>query len=326
MKHFYHTCFGVIVMKKKKSKTRVIRDECNEILNQIPHNLTKSQYKNIVRRYVEYCRREFDVQNFEDCKGYIQTYCDYLQNQGYTTSTIHTYISGVCKCWDVPLKLIEKPIRHISEYTKGRSKYHDKYRTATDLAAERWKDLVQFQMLTGIRRAELSRLTGKDLVFKDGIWNIFVRNGKGGKDSYIYVSDIDKVKPYFEGKGPNEKIFDEALFKNDLNLHWLRAKNAQLVYKLFEDRIKKYPTYRDELEKLVRKRWAEGNKDKKTGKPKPFPEDSINGKYVLRGLNRKFAIKNKLPFVYDKLILKAVSVLCLSHYRTDITILYMLYI
>lgn len=180
-------------------------------------------------------------------------------------------------------------------------------------------------MLTGIRRAELSRLTGKDLVFKDGIWNIFVKNGKGGKDSYVYVHEPEKINPYFEGKGPNEKIFDEALFKNDLNLHFLRAKNAQRLYKIFEDKISKDPTYRDNLEKLVRKRWAEGNKDKKTGKPKPFPEDSIKGKYILRGLNRRFAIKNKLPFVYDKLILKAVSVLCLSHYRTDISILYMLY-
>ena len=313
-------------MKKQKSKTRVIRDECNEILNQIQHNLTKSQYKNIVRRYVEYCRREFDVQNFEDCKGYIQTYANYLQDNNYTASTIHTYISGVCKCWDVPLKLIDKPIRHISEYSKGRQRYKERYRTSEDLENERWKYLIEIQSILGIRRSELARITGKDLVFKDGIWNIFVRNGKGGKDSYIYVSDIDKVKPYFEGKGPDEKNFDEALFKNDLNLHFLRAKNAQRIYKLFEDRIKKEPTYRDELEKLVRKRWAEGNKDKKSGKPKPFPEDSIKGKYILRGLNRKFAIKNKLPFVYDKLILKAVSVLSLSHYRTDITILYMLYI
>lgn len=312
-------------MKKQKSKTRIIRDECNEILNQIPHNLTKKQYKQIVKRYVEYCRREFGVQTFDECKGYIQTYENYLETNGYTPSTIHTYSSGICKCWDVPLKLIDKPIRHISEYTKGRTKYKDKYRTATDLSSERWKYIVDFQTVTGIRRSELGRITGKDLVFKDGIWNVFIKNGKGGKDSYIYVSDIDKIKPYFENKGPNEKIFDASYFKNDLNLHYLRAKNAQRIYKLFEDRIKKDPTYRDELEKLVRKRWEEGNKDKRTGKPKPFPEDSIKGKYILRGLNRRFAINNKLPFVYDKLILKAVSVLCLSHYRTDITVLYMLY-
>ena len=311
-------------MKKQKSKTRIIRDECNEILNQIPHNLTKKSYKQIVRRYVDYCRKEFDVQTFDECKGYIQTYCDYLQKQNYSPSTIHTYISGVCKCWGVPLKLIDKPIRHISEYTKGRSRYKERYRSCEDLQNEQWKELVTFQSLTGIRRAELARLTGKDLVFKDGIWNIFVKNGKGGKDSYIYVNEPEKIKPYFENKGPDEKIFDESYFKNDLNLHFLRAKNAQRLYRILEEKILEDPDYRKGLENLLRKRWSD-NINPKTGKPKPFPEDSIKGKYILRGLNRQFAIKNKLPFVYDKLILKAVSMLILSHYRTDITILYMLY-
>ena len=313
-------------MKKQKSKTRIIRDECNEILNQIPHNLTKKNYKQIVRRYVDYCRKEFDVQTFDECKGYIQTYCDYLQKQNYSPSTIHTYISGICKCWDVPLKLIDKPIRHISEYTKGRSRYKERYRSCEDLQNEQWKELVTFQSLTGIRRTELARLTGKDFVFKDGIWNIFVKNGKGGKDSYIYVHEPQKIKPYFENKGPDEKIFDESYFKNDLNLHFLRAKNAQRLYRILEEKILEDPDYRKGLEELLRKRWREGNFDKRTGKPKPFPEDSIKGKYILRGLNREFAIKNKLPFVYDKLILKAVSILCLSHYRTDISVLYMLYV
>lgn len=315
-------------MKKKKSKTRVIRDECNEILNQIPHNLTKNSYKQIVRRYIDYCRREFDVQTFEECKGYIQTYCNYLQQQNYSPSTVHTYISGVCKCFGVPLELIDKPIRHISEYTKGRTKYKDRYRKSEDLQSEQWKELVEFQSRTGIRRSELTRLTGKDLVFKDGIWNIFVKNGKGGKDSYVMVApgDVPVIKKYFERKGPDEKIFDESYFKNELNLHFLRAKNAQRLYRLLEDQINYDGAYRQGLEDLLRRRWNEGNIDKNTGRPKPFPEDSIKGKYVLRGLNRQFAIRNKLPIVYDKLILKAVSMLVLSHYRTDISILYMLYV
>ena len=151
-------------MKKKKSKTRIIRDECNEILNQIPHNLTKSQYKQIVKRYVEYCRREFDVQTFDECKGYIQTYANYLQDNNYTASTIHTYISGVCKCWDVPLKLVSKPIRYVSEYTKGRSRYLEKYRSKDDLYNPINDNLVRFQSKVGIRRRELEKLKKEDFL------------------------------------------------------------------------------------------------------------------------------------------------------------------
>lgn len=315
-------------MKKQKSKTRVIRDECNAILNQIPHNLTKNQYKQIVRRYIEFCRKGFDVQTFEDCKGYIQTYCNYLIDNGYTASTIHTYISAVCKVFNVPLKLIDKPIRHISEYTKGRTKYQDAYRRRRDLYDEEWKYLVDFQSKIGIRRAELRRLTGKDFILKDGEWNIFVKNGKGGKDSYIYIhpDDVEFIRKYFENKEPNEKIFEEKYFKNELNLHFLRAKNAQRLYKILEEQIKHDPAYADEMVRRIRQRWNECNLDKQTGKPKPFPEDSIKGNYILRGKNREFAIKNKLPIVYDKRILKYVSMFLLSHYRTDITILYLLYI
>ena len=108
-------------------------------------------------------------------------------------------------------------------------------------------------------------------------------------------------------------------------MHFLRAKNAQRLYKIFEESINNDPLYREKLEYLVRRRWKECNKSKSTGRPKPFPEESIKGKYILRGLNRKFAQAHNLPYVYDKLILKAVSVLILSHFRTDITILYMLY-
>ena len=314
-------------MKKNKSKTRVIRDECNTILNQIPHNLTKKSYKQIVRRYVEYCRKEYNVQTFDECKGYIQIYCNYLKDNGYTASTIHTYMAGIAKCWNVPLKLIDKPVRHISEYSKGRTCYKERYRSSEDLENERWKKIVSFMALTGIRRSELKKLSGKSLVFKDGVWNIFVKNGKGGKDSYVYVHEPEKIMPYFEGKAPDEKIFDESDFKNDLNLHCLRAKNAQRLYKILKDQMLEDPDYnRKCLEELLRKRWEEGKIDKNTGKPRPFPENSIKGSYILRGLNRQFAIKNKLPIKYDKLILKAVSMLVLSHFRTDITILYMLYI
>ena len=316
-------------MKKQKSITRTIRDEATEILNQIPHNLTKSNYKKIVKRYIEYCRQEFDVKTFEECRGYIQTYSDYLQENGYTASTIHTYIAGVCKCWDVPMKLIEKPIRHISEYTKGRTKQQIKYRSYRDLENEQWARLVEFQALTGIRRSELARLTGKDFVYKDGFYNIFVKNGKGGKDSYVLVTNdaVDTIKKYFEGKEPDEKIFEEEYFKNDLNLHFLRAMNAQRVYKMIENELKRCgPNAREELAQVLRERWYECNLDKLTKRSKPFDEKSIKGKYILRGKNREFAIKNGLPIAYDKLVLKAVSILSISHYRTDISILYMLYI
>lgn len=314
-------------MKKKKSKTREIRDTCNEILNQISHNLTKSQYKQIVRRYVEYCRSEFNVQTFDECKGYIQAYCDYLQEKSYTPSTIHTYISGVCKCWNVPLKLIDKPIRHMSEYSKGRSRYKDKYRSDEDLLSGKHHNLVAFQSVVGIRRSELMKLKKENFIQKDGKYFVEVLCGKGGKDSLVYIEDKDVplVRKYFDRVKEGEYIFAKEEFANSLNLHFLRAERAKILYKNTVLKLQNNPQYRKGLEQFVREYWRENNFSKKTGKPKPFPEKSIHGTYILRGSNRSFAIKNKLPYVYDRLALKFVSMVALCHFREDITCLYLLY-
>ena len=315
-------------MKKKKSITRSIRDEANAVLNKIEHDLTRNAYKNIVRRYIEYCRAEFGVKTLEECRGYIQVYCDSLDARGLSASTVHTYCAAICKVFgDIPMSLISKKKRYVAEYSKGRKKPVEKYRIGSDPETTSTR-LVEFQKMVGIRRHELERLTGKDIVERDGVTYVFVKNGKGGKSSYIYITEenASKVREYFAGKGPDEKIFEAQEFNNTLNLHWYRAMHAQEMYEYFENKIKSDPSFKKTLEQLVIKYWTESNLDKKTKNPKPFPCSSIRGKYVLRGKNRAFAKAHNKRWVYDKLILKSISVLCLSHYRTSIMPTYMNYI
>lgn len=314
-------------MKKKKSITRSIRDEANAILNKIEHDLTRNAYKNIVRRYIEYCRKEFNVQSLEECRSYVQIYCDSLDTRGLSASSVHTYCAAICKVFDIPMSLISKKKRYVAEYTKGRKKGVQKYRTRSDPEVTSTR-LVEFQKMVGIRRHELERLTGKDIVERDGVTYVYVRNGKGGKSSYIYITEENapKVREYFANKGPDKRIFEPHEFNNELNLHWYRAMHAQEMYNYFENKIKEDPSFRKKLEDIVIKYWTESNLDKKTKKSKPFPMSSIRGKYVLRGKNREFAKLNNKRFVYDKLILKSISVLCLAHFRTSVMPTYMNYI
>lgn len=325
---FFHTYYGVICMKKKRSITRCIRDDANEVLNKIEHDLTRNSYKNIVRRYIEYCRNEFSVKTLEECRGYIQVYCDSLDARGLSASTVHTYCAAICKVFgDIPMSLINKKKRYVAEYSKGRKKPVKKYRTGSDPEVTSTR-LIEFQKMVGIRRHELARLTGKDVVERDGITYVYVRNGKGGKNSYIYITEENapKVREYFAGKGLDEKIFEAHEFNNTLNLHWYRAMHAQEMYNYFENKIKIDPSFRKTLEELVVKYWVESNLDKNTHKPKPFNYSTIRGKYVLRGKNRAFAKAHNKRWVYDKLVLKSVSVLCLAHYRLSVMPIYMNYI
>ncbi|MBR6532805.1 MAG: hypothetical protein IKT44_00025, partial [Clostridia bacterium] len=183
------------------------------------------------------------------------------------------------------------------------------------------------QCVVGARRSELAKLKKENFIQKDGKYFVEVLCGKGGKDSLVYIEDKDVplVRKYFDRVKEGEYIFAREEFTNSLNLHFLRAERAKTLYKNTILKLQNNPQYRNELEQFVRQYWRENNYSKKTGKPKPFPEKSIRGVYILRGKNRAFAIENRLPYVYDRLALKFVSMVALCHFREDITCLYLLY-
>ena len=226
--------------------------------------------------------------------------------------------------------MLDKPIRHMSDFWRGHNRPRDRYRSKEDLTLDKFSHLVTFQAHVGVRRAELQKLKKEDLIkHKDGNWYVLIRCGKGGKRSLIYLDekkDLPIVKPYFDNAKEGEYIFKKEEFANDLSLHYLRAQRSRELYESTVEKLKNTPEYRKQLEAYVREYWRENNLDKNTKQPKPFPEKSIHGKYILRGKTRAFAISNNLPYVYDRLALKFVSMCQLSHFRESITILYLLYV
>lgn len=61
-------------------------------------------------------------------------------------------------------------------------------------------------------------------------------------------------------------------------------------------------------------------KEEKASKPKRFPDDQIKGWYVLRGDNRKKALREGKPIRYNRLAIMATSIFKLSHWRTNVTV------
>lgn len=316
-------------MRKKKSVSRQMRDIANKYFDEtISHDLTKSSYKRNFKKFVEFCR-EKGFRNLEEARGSIQEYYDSL-NEKYSVSSCHTFLAPVTKFYGISMAKIRKPEKRVwANYTKGRVKKTDKYRTYSDINHPKWKELVEFQRRCGVRRNELLNLCGGDWreeTDEDGNVNFYVhiRRGKGGKQSdyLIKPSDVDLIKSYFKNKNENERIFNPELFKNDLNLHKLRAKHAEDMYYYYLNKISENPEYRKTLERLIVKKWNEGNINPKTGKPKRLDPRELTGLYHLRGKTREKAIKLGKPVTYDRLCLKASSCLNLGHYRTNISVLY----
>ena len=309
-------------MRKRKSITRVLFDDAREYFSKYDNDETRKAYIKNYKKYIQFCRESFDCRSKEDCALYVQKYSDVLLEKSYTASTIHSYLACVCNYHNINMSEIKKPIRHTSEFTRGRGNYKNS-NLSGDFDNPRFKKIVRFQSLCGARRSELKRLKKSDFVYDEsGFPCIKITRGKGGKMQLqrIIVTDdeIAFIKSCFDGN-ENDYVFERSELANKLNFHYLRAKNAQRVYEYYVNRINaEGESYIKELEKQIIERWNKYNIDKKTGKPKHFNHNLIEGKYYLRGKNREFALKNGLDVEYSKLALFAVNVFHLSHWRNDV--------
>ena len=206
---------------------------------------------------------------------------------------------------------IQKPVRHVSENTRSRGeKAVDKRKDAQREASPR---LYDFAARVGLRRREYLRLYDDSLVEDESGYPCIRVRGKGGKVQYqrILPADIQFVCSYFTDKDANECIFDRKELTNKIDLHHLRASQAKRAYLHYLDAIRA-PAFKAQLIRELEARFEANGRQ--------LNHDQIDGKYYLRGLNRKFAREHNLPAAYNRLALMAVSVFHLSHWRLDVTV------
>lgn len=260
----------------------------------------------------QWCKQQYHCRHFSDCREHIQDYADWLNSQGRSSSTIHTYLAGVCRVYEVPLGKVQKPRRVTSQNTRSRGKRAvDDRKDAVKEASPRLHD---FAAVVGIRRAEYTRLRGDDLVYDEsGYLCVRIRRGKGGKyqEQRILPGDEMFIRSYFDGSA--SLVFTKAELNNKLDLHHLRAVQAQRAYRYYADRLRAEPTYRTQLEREIKARWQKYNRHR-------WRQHEFEGVYKLRGANKQLARKLGRSTEYDRLAVMAVSVFYLSHWRYDVTI------
>lgn len=301
-------------MDKIKQLKHPQKDKNGNLLNTSEISTASiKQYKHHAIKFGEWCKVTYHCRKFEDCAKHLQDYATALKQKGKSASTIHTYMAAVCRVWGVNLAEIKKPRRFVSENTRSRGvKAVDKRRDAKPEASPR---LYEFAKRVGLRRREYQRLCGDSLAL-DESGNLCIRvRGKGGKLQYQRLLPDDEafVRAYFDDKDSDECIFLREELNNKIDLHHLRALQAQRAYAYYLERIED-ANFRKKLIAELQARWEVAN-NKKAWKPQ-----LIEGRYYLRGKNREFAQVYGLPVSYDRLALKAVSVFHLSHWRDDVTV------
>ena len=313
---------------RRLSVTQQIMQEADAKLKSknYPNHKTYRQFLRHSYKYVQFCREKFDCRDYDSCCNteYAQFYCDFLKEQGFTPSTIHTYLAGVSSSMNgIKLKDISKPVRHTAEYTRGRKEPFAPQKSS-DISRDCWREIVDFNLRVGLRKNELKKLKGSNFKKDEsGYWCVEVLRGKGGKYTLNRLNteaDVEFIRRYFERVGPNEPVFPPEMFKNHLNLHRLRAESAKEYYRIQVQKIKENPGYAKQLEQEILERWNKYNINTKTGKPKHFDRSQITGYWVLRGKNREKAKLLGNDGRYLKLAVRATSVFKLSHWRNDVTI------
>ena len=258
-----------------------------------------------------------------DISALIEEYVADLTAQGYSASTIHSYVAPITHGLGFSKeesRAVRKPRRVAAENIRGRGPQHK------DAQRPEFARLVAFQTVVGIRRAELEKLTTACLAADEsGYLCIDVKRGKGGKRQLQRVLPGDELIVLDTVASSTwSTVFTPREMRNKIDLHKLRAEQARRAYDYYLKRLETEPDYRDGLTgelilrfmHLHRKPSAESldrflaQVTTKTGKTT----------WDLNGANRKRAEKLGRPVSYDRLALLAVSVFHLSHWRLDVTV------
>lgn len=246
----------------------------------------------------------------------------------YSAATIHGYLAPLCKAAGVPMEEIRKPKRTAAKIRRSRRKTANQ-QGKREAEKEENRRLIEFQKAVGIRRSELARLRGKDLIREGNQLYVLVERGKGGKRQKQWILPADRavVIKAFSGIGPEDPVFSRAEMANKIDLHALRAEHARRCYEYYIEMLNRSPRGSERLRKALLNRFdAEHAKMREVDpqgfarKKEKFIADMRNDPYLLRGENREKAEAAGQPTEYNRLALLAVSVYHLSHWRLDVTV------
>ena len=321
--------------RKRESLKYALNKRAFQNTKNSKNNNTETTYKRSINQFVEWAKKRGYKTADEVTKETIQEYEEFLEGhpKSYQPSTIHTFLTPICVATGVSMHEIRKPKRTAGKIVRSRNKgTDDKCKNSQGLREEcdpKYARVVALEKAAGIRRAELAKLCGEDLDFRDGDCFIVVRRGKGGKrqEQYILPQDVDIVGAIFQGVGAEEKVFSKEEMNNKIDFHGMRAAHARRCYEYYVKRIEADQSFAFDMRIKLMERWLEAHEtlcfsDRGTWSRQRslFEQEMDDRPYKLRGDNLSKALASGSPTEYNRLALMCVSVLHLSHWRLDVTV------
>lgn len=296
-------------------------------LDAVKNANTRKSYDNGIKQFTAYLKasgiREYNQIKDMDAGArqvLIADYVKHLNRQRYTSATIHTKLAPVCRALGVAMQEIKKPIRRQGDIVRSIDADFNQQGKA-ELNSPKYARLVEFQKTVGIRRSELRHLRGCDCIRRGKALYVIVRRGKGGKEQWQWIAPKDQalVESYFDGT--DGFVFSREEIPPHADLHSLRAQHAKEMYHYFAGFLARHPESREKFERAViayaKAHGSESNVQAvKAGLRSPKGSTEI----VLRGESIEIARDAGMPTTLDRTAVMLVSVMCLAHWRANVTV------
>ena len=223
------------------SKHQEKRKNENRQSDKIHSWATYKTYQKWANRFANDCKEKYGCKTLDECREHVKTWIIEQKEQGISPCTQKMCVSALAKLYGCSGKdfNVKTDVRHRADITRSRGeKERDKH-----FSEKNHDDLVSFARSTGLRRAELTALTGDKLIKEDGIYKIKVNAGsKGGRPRNTPIigtqKEIERVVERMRAVGI-EKVFERVTLAADI--HSYRADYATKYYKQIARDIKDIP-------------------------------------------------------------------------------------
>ncbi len=138
---------------------------------------TLEAYVKHVNYFLEWCKTTYRCKTLQQCRKHVDEWLQHRIDQGLSAYTIKLEAAALGKLYQEPTShFIATPDRQRAAITRSRG-YAQR---DNGFSLEHHAAIVDFCRATGLRRAELTALTGDQLITRDGEPYIAVK-GKGGR-------------------------------------------------------------------------------------------------------------------------------------------------
>lgn len=198
----------------------------NQTQDKIYSYSTFNNYKQKCCDFAKYAKKEHHCKTLEQAKPFVIDFLKSKIDANYSIWTIKLYCAALSKLYQEKFSTqIDLPQRHRDQIKRSRlDAIRDKHFSETKNQA-----LIDFCKSCGLRRHELENLKGKDLIYRDGQYYIFVENGKGGKSRYVPILyNNEKTIEKMQSVLPNERVWGKV--HSCCDIHSLRREYCNAFY------------------------------------------------------------------------------------------------